>query len=525
MTRRTFLAAGLTLPLIPTLARASGLGGRARAMVPRDDAAAESLGFMLGTQAYSFREETTAEAIAGASRLGIKYIELYPGQPLSPKHGDLRIGSGMNAEQRRELKGMLAAGGVKPVSFGVVNPGPDEGEMERLFEFVMDMGMQTISCEPLAEAWQMLAWRAERLGIALANHNHPKPSTYWHPDSVVRQVRGRPGRIGACADTGHWVRCGLDPVACLRQYRGRIVELHFKDIANDKDQHWGKGEGNAKGQLEELLAQGFRGHVHVEYEHGKGPELEADIAACVAFFDATCRELAERVKNVPTAARATPRMDPWWLPRHEGLVEEAAGVNGGVGDKPFRVAFVGDSITEAWRGAGKAAWDRVIAPLGAVNLGISGDRTQHLLWRLNHGLVEALAGRSGKSDAQVVAMLIGTNNSNGEDHTAEEIGAGLRANIEAIRRGLPKAKILLHAIFPRGEGPSAQREKNAKASRIAAELADGDAVQLIDLGSKFVDGQGKLDREAMPDLLHLSPTGYERWASAIGPVLARMAGG
>lgn len=511
MTRRDFLAAGLVAPWLPGVAVGRWDSGRWIASEPRQDAAAEALGLRLGTQAWTFRDRTCFEAIDTAAKLGLKYIELFPGQVMSPGQNDQKIGSDLAPILRAELKAHLKRRGVKAVSFGVVNPGPDEPSMERLIEFVLDMGMETIACEPLAEAWQMLAWRAERAGIALANHNHPKPSTYWAPESVLRQVRGRASRVGACADTGHWVRSGLSPVECLRRYRGRIIELHFKDVRDNQDFPWGTGGGDARGQIEELVEQGFAGHVHVEYEHGSGAELDANVARSIAFFDQTCAAMLDRVKGLSAAERPAYKTEPGWMAKHEAQVEDAT-----IGGR--RTVFLGDSITEGWRTAGQASWTRFFGDMRALNVGISGDRTQHTLWRLNAGLIEAL--NTQDADVQVVVLMIGTNNSNGADHSAEEIAAGIKANVRAIRAGLPRARVLLHAILPRGEGPSEQRAKNAAASKLAAEMADGQTVRYLDLSDRFVDAEGKLNREFMPDLLHLSPKGYEAWGGALrGPLV------
>ena len=120
--------------------------------------------------------------------------------------------------------------------------------------------------------------------------------------------------------------------------------------------------------------------------------------------------------------------------------------------------------------------------------------------------------------------MIGTNNSNGDTNTAEEIGAGIEAIVKKLRAKLPETKVLILAVFPRGEKPSAQREKNAKASQIAARSADEKMVFYLDIGDKFLAADGTLSKEIMPDLLHLSPQGYEIWATSIEPLVARLMG-
>lgn len=197
-----------------------------------------------------------------------------------------------------------------------------------------------------------------------------------------------------------------------------------------------------------------------------------------------------------------------WMQRHLGFVEIARNDNG------CQVLFIGDSITDHWRSKGKATWDANYAPLNAVNLGISGDRTQHLLWRLQNGEIGALKPK-------VVVMMIGTNNIglNSDQKTQRnelpEITDGIEANIRYLREKLPEAKILLLAIFPRGEKESKERADVAEVNRQIARFDDGQHVFFLDIGPKFLEADGTLPKSIMPDLLHPNAHGYEIWAEAI----------
>jgi beta-glucosidase len=179
--------------------------------------------------------------------------------------------------------------------------------------------------------------------------------------------------------------------------------------------------------------------------------------------------------------------------------------------------MIGDSITQGWEGKGKEAWDKHLAPRKAVNLGIGGDRTQHVLWRLENGNIAGIKPK-------LAVIMIGTNNSNGNDHTAQEIGEGIQAIVAKLREKLPGTKVLILAIFPRGEKPNAQREKNAAASAFAAKMADGKMIHFLDIGPKFLAEDGTLSKEIMPDLLHLSPKGYTIWAESIDAKVAELMG-
>jgi lysophospholipase L1-like esterase len=195
--------------------------------------------------------------------------------------------------------------------------------------------------------------------------------------------------------------------------------------------------------------------------------------------------------------------------RHKKFLEIVAT---GEGD----VVFIGDSITQGWEGAGKKAWADNFAPMKAVNLGISGDQTGHVLWRITEGKeLDPL-----KPKAAVI--MIGTNNTGG--HSAEQIAGGIKAIVDELRRQKPEMKILLLGVFPRGAGVKkddtvAPADKlNPKIKEInerIAKLDDGKNVFYKDIGEKFLNQEGGLERRIMPDLLHLSPEGYDIWAAAI----------
>ena len=152
-------------------------------------------------------------------------------------------------------------------------------------------------------------------------------------------------------------------------------------------------------------------------------------------------------------------------------------------------------------------------PLKAANFGIGGDRTQHVLWRLQNGELDGI-------QPKVVMLMIGTNNSNGKDNTAEEIADGIKAIVKEIHKRSPKTKVLLLGIFPRGARPNPQREKLNQVNAIIAKLDDnGKTVKYLDIGEKFLEKDGTLSRDIMPDFLHLSPKGYRTWADAVkGPI-------
>lgn len=218
------------------------------------------------------------------------------------------------------------------------------------------------------------------------------------------------------------------------------------------------------------------------------------------------------MEAVHTAVTPVPRKDEWWVKRQESMNER---VKKGAEAKDVEVVFIGDSITQGWEGAGRGVWEKRYAPHKAVNLGIGGDRTQHVLWRLDHGNLDGIAPK-------VAVVMIGTNNTNGSDNTAAEIADGIKKIVGKVHEKSPETKVLLLAVFPRGEAGDPQRDKIAQVNGIIKELDDGKRVRYLDIGGKFLEEDGSLPKNLMPDLLHLSERGYEVWGEAMGPLLEEM---
>lgn len=208
------------------------------------------------------------------------------------------------------------------------------------------------------------------------------------------------------------------------------------------------------------------------------------------------------------AVRPVPR-DGGWMKRHESFNERVKQGN-------VDLIFIGDSITQGWEGEGREVWAKRYASRNAVNLGIGGDRTQHVLWRLDNGNISGIQPR-------LAVIMIGTNNSG--SNTPEQIAEGTTAIVEKLRKALPETKILLLAVFPRGADSSdPRRQVNEKTNGIVAKLADGKMVEYLDIGPRFLAEDGSLSKEIMPDLLHLSPQGYQIWADGIEEHVARLLG-
>ena len=198
-----------------------------------------------------------------------------------------------------------------------------------------------------------------------------------------------------------------------------------------------------------------------------------------------------------------------WRKRHESFNERVKQGN-------VDLIFLGDSITQAWESDGKAVWAEFYGKRNAVNLGISGDRTQHVLWRLDLGNVEGISPK-------LAVLMIGTNNSGA--NSSQQIAEGVQAIVEKLRARLPQTKVLILAIFPRGgDAKDARRKVNEGANAQMSKLADGKQVFFLDIGKGFLAADGTLSKEVMPDLLHLNGKSYRIWAESIEPKVKELLG-
>src|SRR4029079_16955804 len=210
-----------------------------------------------------------------------------------------------------------------------------------------------------------------------------------------------------------------------------------------------------------------------------------------------------------------------WMKRHESFNERVKQGN-------VDLIFIGDSITQGWEGNGKTVWAEYYAKRNAVNLGIGGDRTQHVLWRLDHGNIDSI-------NPKLAGLMTGTNNAS--TNTSEQIAEGVKLIVEKLRAKLPNTKVLVLGIFPRGANFDAAQGKTEKgltddrnrkvnegANAIIQKLADNKSVFYLDIGPKFLEADGTLTREMMPDLLHLNEKSYRIWAESIEPKVKELMG-
>ncbi len=253
-----------------------------------------------------------------------------------------------------------------------------------------------------------------------------------------------------------------------------------------------------------IVAQGGRVVV--------GAATEPAEMRAAATRPATTRPAVQQPADIPAPKLGKDqKIDPRFLEMHESFLRRRT-------EGPIDLLFLGDSITEIWGSNGKEVWAKYYGKLNAANFGISGDQTQHVLWRIQNGELDGISPK-------VVVLMIGTNNL-----TRYPAAAIVRADkliVERIHEKLPNTKVLLLGIFPRGADPKAHgtafyRAKIKVVNAGLATLDDGDKTRYLDIGDKFLDADGSLPRAVMPDFLHPSAAGYQIWADSMAPLLNSM---
>lgn len=257
---------------------------------------AEKNGWRLGMQSYSFHLFTLTEALDKTQQLGLKYIEVYPGHKLGGKWGDKIFDFNLDKKTQKELKELAATKNIKIVGTGVY-VAEKSSDWEKMFQFAKDMDMEFITCEPALSDWDLVETLSKQYNIKISVHNHPQPSDYWKPENLLNAISKRSTSLGSCADVGHWRRENLNQIDCLKKLKGRLISLHFKDIApkkeGEKEQHdviWGTGILDVKGMLKELKSQNFKGVFSIEYEYNWENSVP-DIKECIRYFDKVTEDI------------------------------------------------------------------------------------------------------------------------------------------------------------------------------------------------------------------------------------------
>lgn len=246
----------------------------------------------IGVQLWTFRLFTMEVALAKADSAGIKFVEAFPGQILDKTNKDT-FGISMSTAGRQQLKNLLKLHNIQMVAMGVTTP-ETKVDWIKTFDLAKEFGLSYITSEPLKSQWDMVDSLAGVYGIKIAIHDHPKPNTYWHPDSVLAAIKGHTN-IGSCADLGHWSRNGLNLVDCLKTLEGHIYGVHLKDIVtfnntDAADTIVGKGVIDFAPVFAELKRQNFKGMFSIEHESNWENNVP-DVIETVKFYNSQVEKL------------------------------------------------------------------------------------------------------------------------------------------------------------------------------------------------------------------------------------------
>jgi len=255
--------------------------------------AEEPPAWRVGPTAWSFRVFTFFEAIEKTAGLGMGHLEAFQGQRVN-KDSDAKLDTNLPEGTYAQIRAKLEAARVRLVSVYIHTIPSDEAACRQTFEFARKLGVEFIVSEPAPEALPVIEKFCEEYRINLAIHNHPQgKSRYWHPREVLKACEGRGPRIGACGDTGHWLRSGLNPCEAVQMLGQRLLALHVKDLDEaGRDVPWGTG----KGAIAELFSTLHRLQLKpalfgIEYE-AKWENNAAEIAECGKFFKEQTGRLA-----------------------------------------------------------------------------------------------------------------------------------------------------------------------------------------------------------------------------------------
>jgi len=223
--------------------------------------------------------------------------------------------------------------------------------------------------------------------------------------------------------------------------------------------------------------------------------------------------LGKALFAVPTEPRTSESaVTPVERSRHTDFLREIKAANG-----DFDFVLIGDSITDWWPKRNGPDTYACFAPWKPLDLGVAAETTEEVLWRLQNGEIDGI-------HPKVIMLMIGTNNL-GKGDKPEWAVAGIKKILETIRAKQPQAKILLLGIFPRAAtAQDGIRKRIDEANNLLPALADGKNVFFMDIGPKFLDPQGNLPKEIMPDLLHPNDQGYRIWIDAVRPKLEELMG-
>lgn len=283
---------------------------------------AEKLGWRLGVQAFSFYKISFYETVDHLERIGVRYVEAFPNQTLKPGNPNVKFDHNLSPELRAEATAKLDDAGITLVNYGVVPLPNDEAACRKVFDFAKAMNIETIVSEPPDDAFDLIDRLAQEYEVDVAIHNHPSPNENWNPEKVLAECEGRSPRIGACVDTSHWRRSGVDVLEGLKLLEGRIKSFHFGDVDPERREEfiartnhppegeppptmvqkifgvpnvvYGQGDGDMMAWLREVKRQNIRALFCIEAFFERPPNEAVNMAVeSVKWFESAAQQLIE----------------------------------------------------------------------------------------------------------------------------------------------------------------------------------------------------------------------------------------
>ncbi len=306
------------------------------------------------------------------------------------------------------------------------------------------------------------------------------------------------------------IRHGDTYPGIIRKAKKKPIRVYLQDGSNDLDNEHGNWP-LANQQMAKALD--YKGY-DFKFEYGGGAHNGNHGGAVLPDAMRWIWRDYASVKPMPRSLAANVQTDQWalawWDDRHLEKLKEKKKM------KKVEMIMIGDSITHHFESEGRKAWKQHFKPRHTLNLGFSGDRTENVLWRLRNGEVEGLSPK-------LITLMIGTNNTGHRTEPPEETAAGIKEILRELRARMPQAKILLLAIFPRDEKPDGKmRQQNNAINAIIKDFADDKHIFFLDIGDQFLDANGNLPKNIMPDALHPNGDGYQIWVDAMMPVIEKL---
>lgn len=299
------------------------------------------------------------------------------------------------------------------------------------------------------------------------------------------------------------IRHGDTYPGIIRKSEKKPIRVYLQDGSNDLDNEHGNW---SLGNQQMVAALKFK-QYDVKFDYGEGAHDGNHGGSLLPY---ALRWIWHDYQGVEPKLSLIPepRPDAWWVNRHEEKLIQRKSM------KQVDLLMVGDSITHGWENGGVETFKKHFADRKPLNIGFSGDRTEHVIWRLQNGAVDDI-------DPKLAILMIGTNNTGHRKENPASTAEGIVRIVDELKLRLPKTKILVLAVFPRGDNTDHPLRKiNDEINEIIKSLENEDRVTFLNLNEHFLDDDGTLPKSVMPDLLHPNPEGYRIWAEAMEPHVA-----